>query len=111
MNEFFIGAVAAGRKLTLARTRELADGRVHIARDAVTLDLIDGVQTFEQTVTGLRSGRRSTASGSRTAISGTRTALQNYGTDGWHGLLADKLNQGKTHRQAAREIASELRRE
>lgn len=46
-HDLFVRAVASGRKLSLARTRELADGRVHTAPEAKTLGLIDAIQGFD----------------------------------------------------------------
>lgn len=62
LNEHFIAGVAAGRKLDPAAVRELADGRVHIAKEARRLALIDAVESFDQTFQRLekesRSGRK-----------------------------------------------------
>lgn len=52
-NDFFIRGVAAGRGLSEAKARELADGRVHIAAQAQAKGLIDGVQAFDVTMTQL----------------------------------------------------------
>ena len=49
-NGEFLSAVARGRGLSLEAVTELADGRVHLATDAVSLGLIDGVSTLEQVV-------------------------------------------------------------
>lgn len=43
MYEMFVGLVAERRKLPLARTRELADGRVFTGRQALPLGLIDAI--------------------------------------------------------------------
>lgn len=61
-NELFLKAVAKGRKLPIAKVRELADGRVHLASQAVSLGLIDGVGTLEQAIRRLEreSKQRST---------------------------------------------------
>lgn len=47
-NELFLSAVKAGRKFNDAQMRQLADGRVHLAKAAVDLSLIDSVGTFDQ---------------------------------------------------------------
>lgn len=49
-NEFFVRGVASGRNLDIEKTRELADGRVHIGSSAMALGLLDGVQTLDETV-------------------------------------------------------------
>ncbi len=51
----FSQAVASGRKLSAAKVAELADGRVHVAADAQALGLIDGIQTFDETLAQLRA--------------------------------------------------------
>jgi signal peptide peptidase SppA len=46
-------AVGLGRGMAPAKVRELADGRVHIARDALRLGLVDAIQTEQQTLAEL----------------------------------------------------------
>lgn len=53
LNSHFVASVAAGRKLGLAAVRALADGRVHQGAEAQALGLIDGVQSFDQTLAQL----------------------------------------------------------
>ena len=69
-NEFFLEGVAAGRKLALSTVRELADGRVHIGQAAVDLKLIDGVQSFDATLSNLRQrgGARASAGDNRSLL-------------------------------------------
>lgn len=43
----FRAAVAAGRKLSAERVAALADGRMHLAADAVALGLVDRVESFD----------------------------------------------------------------
>lgn len=47
LNEHFLDGVASGRKLDKDCVKGLADGRVHIAQQAQSLGLIDGVQSFD----------------------------------------------------------------
>ncbi len=47
LNAFFLKAVEKGRSMSTEKVKELADGRVHIANEAQSLGLIDGVATFE----------------------------------------------------------------
>ncbi len=54
LNEYFLAAVASGRKLSLAQVRQLADGRVHVAQDALKLKLLDGVQSLDATLAQLQ---------------------------------------------------------
>jgi signal peptide peptidase SppA len=51
--DMFFGDVAEGRGLTIARVRELGDGRCHIAARAVSLGLIDGVGTYADALEAL----------------------------------------------------------
>jgi signal peptide peptidase SppA len=53
-NEFFLRGVASGRGKSVAEVRKLADGRVHIGAAAKTLGLIDGVQSFDETILQLQ---------------------------------------------------------
>jgi signal peptide peptidase SppA len=55
LNEQFLAGVSSGRKLSSATTAELADGRVHDAEDALKLRLIDGIQSFEATLSNIRT--------------------------------------------------------
>jgi signal peptide peptidase SppA len=57
----FSEAIARGRGLSLEKVKEeLADGRVHMAADAQALGLIDGIQTFEETLGQLRGQLKQT---------------------------------------------------
>jgi signal peptide peptidase SppA len=47
LNQFFLDAVSNGRKMEMAEVSKLADGRVHLAKDAKSLGLIDKVSSFE----------------------------------------------------------------
>jgi protease-4 len=47
VNELFVGAVAAGRGMPRQRAEALADGRVHVAGEALRLGLIDAIGTFD----------------------------------------------------------------
>lgn len=58
LNSQFLTAVSKGRGMPIAKVRELADGRIHVGREAVKLGLADSVQTLEQTINQL-SNRRS----------------------------------------------------
>lgn len=52
-NEHFLEAVARGRRLSIQRVRELADGKAYIAAKAKELGLVDGVQSLEATLSQL----------------------------------------------------------
>ena len=54
MNEIFIAAVNRGRKrLSIKQVRALADGRVHIAKNALAMGLIDEVAPLETMIDNL----------------------------------------------------------
>lgn len=59
-NSFFLAAIARGRKMTMKQVQELADGRIHPAADAKKLGLIDGVQSFDETLRQLVAASRRT---------------------------------------------------
>lgn len=54
----FIDAVAAGRGMAKAQAKQLADGRMHTAADAVDLKLIDGVKTLDEVHAELAAATR-----------------------------------------------------
>lgn len=49
----FIAAVARGRNLSTQAVTEIADGRTHAAADAVSLKLIDRVESFDEAMAAL----------------------------------------------------------
>jgi signal peptide peptidase SppA len=53
LNAFFLQTVSTGRKLSMAKTKELADGRVWIASEAKKKSLVDGVQSLDETLSQL----------------------------------------------------------
>ena len=50
----FTAAIAAGRKMPAEKVATMADGRVHLAGAALTLGLIDGIQSFDATLAQLQ---------------------------------------------------------
>lgn len=50
LNEFFMEAVMNGRDMDAKTVKSLFDGRVHVAEKALSLKLIDGVMSFEESV-------------------------------------------------------------
>lgn len=73
LNAHFVDGVASGRKhagLSRKMVDALADGRVYIGQEAVGNQLIDGVQSFEQTLAQLTKLVSSTSAGrSKSAMS------------------------------------------
>lgn len=55
LNEHFVRGVAAGRKMSLATVRELADGRIHVAAEAQAKGLIDAVGTIDEALSSFPS--------------------------------------------------------
>lgn len=65
-SRFFTEAVAAGRDMTSAEVKALADGRVHVAAKAKTLGLIDGIKTFDEVLAeATERGAKATAGARR----------------------------------------------
>lgn len=48
VNQFFLSAVKAGRGMDDVQVAAIADGRVHLASDALKLGLIDAVMSFDE---------------------------------------------------------------
>lgn len=53
-NAQFVAAVQRGRRFTAEQATAIADGRLHIAADALSLNLIDAVETQEQAMQALK---------------------------------------------------------
>jgi protease-4 len=53
LNGFFVEGIASGRGMSLEQASKIADGRVHVGREAQTLGLIDGVKTFQTAMASL----------------------------------------------------------
>jgi len=77
----FTAAIAAGRKLSTTAVEELADGRIHVAADALALGLIDGIQTIDETF-----GQLVGLAGNRKPSTSTRSKA----------IMAENDNQAKT---------------
>ncbi len=77
----FTAGVASGRGISLAQAEALADGRIHAAGDALKLGLIDGIQSYEATLSQLREAAlagRSTTKGAP-KMSQTQTTTEPSG--------------------------------
>lgn len=51
----FTAGIAKGRKLTAEQAQKLVTGLTYVATEAQSLKLIDGIKSFDEIVTGLRS--------------------------------------------------------
>lgn len=113
-NEFFLQAVAAGRKLPMAKVRELADGRVHLAADAKRLGLIDGVQSFQTTLAHLAvmgtgfASQTTTAAASGISRKGSPMSEREYTGDAiadFETAVSEQMAKGKTRQEAIQIVA------
>lgn len=85
----FLAAIQRGRGMAESSLRAVADGRVFPATDAMALGLIDGIQTFEQTLAELQATAqsrvpadpRSAASGEQAGAAAQETSMSTA-TDG-----------------------------
>lgn len=76
--EDFVSAVSKGRKLPIAKTRELADGRVHKGKAAMELGLVDAIESFDEAMRKLAaatSQSRSPAKGKAVTNEELKAAL------------------------------------
>lgn len=55
LNGHFLKAVSRGRGMSMAEVREVADGRVHIAANAMAMGLIDAVSTVDEALAFIRN--------------------------------------------------------
>lgn len=53
--EQFVGIVSEERNLDLEKTRELADGRIYTAKQALDLQLIDGICSYEEAIDDMKT--------------------------------------------------------
>jgi signal peptide peptidase SppA len=108
-NAMFTAAVAAGRRMTGKRVAELADGRAHLAGDALKLGLIDGVSTWEQTfqaISQLAAGQGP----SPAAAGGSKTGARSMDAiSQWEAAIQEKLDRSPrmTRGEAVRQVVRE----
>ena len=113
----FNAAVARGRGMSAERVRELATGELHMAADALELGLIDGIQSFEQTIDGLQRAARSSSSNGRAAEAGAATDAEdnvmphdsNQQTEQGTGQSTQQQDQGQTHATAQPATLAQLK--
>lgn len=58
IGQFFFAAVQTGRKLSAPRMAQVTDGRTWLAAEAQQLGLLDGIESFEEAVSGAAKMRR-----------------------------------------------------
>jgi signal peptide peptidase SppA len=69
VNESFLSGVSQGRRMTIQRVMELADGRLFTANEALDHKLIDAVQTWDQTISELSTQSQQRSKGTKTMTS------------------------------------------
>jgi len=104
VNAQFMRGVAQGRRLPMARVKELADGRVHIAADAVQLGLIDEVASLESVIARLKAGTVG-RSGSSMEIGASVMELQSAIPAADARFLIEARREGWTLENAVAEFA------
>jgi signal peptide peptidase SppA len=70
----FSAAVSAGRRMAPESVAQLADGRVHMAADALSLGLIDAIQSWDEFLAALSAAAIENQK-SRTALMSTESAI------------------------------------
>jgi signal peptide peptidase SppA len=108
-NAMFLAAVAAGRRMPTKRVAELADGRAHLAADAVKLGLIDGVATLDSTFQAIQ---QLGAAGTLPPAAGKPKGTRNMYADAiqtWDDALQSKLDRNPklTRSEAVRQVVRE----
>ncbi len=108
VNEEFLRGVARGRRLPMASVRDLADGRVHIAADALKLGLIDEVASLDDMLARFSaevSGRSSLGPlpGTRRGVSISELRAAIPAADS--GFVIEARREGWTIENAAAEFA------
>jgi len=103
VNAEFLRAVARGRRLPMGRVKELADGRVHIAADALKLGLIDEVADLDSVLSRLKAGAagQPVSVGMRASLAELRAAVPSADT----GFLIEARRGGWSADYAAAEFA------
>jgi len=85
-NSLFLAAVQKGRGMDAKTVADIADGRCHLAEAAADLGLIDGIQSFDETLSGLEmlagkpSGRSVARSTTRSQSMAKENATQESAT-------------------------------
>ncbi|MCC9655291.1 S49 family peptidase [Rhodopirellula halodulae] len=111
-NSFFLDAVARGRGLSADAVKGLADGRTHFAAAAKDLGLIDGVQSFEETLAEVQGQNSFSTNRSRRMASENATASVADIKANCPGISSDKVLEfaeaGKTLDQCKNAWLQEL---
>jgi signal peptide peptidase SppA len=100
----FIGDVARGRKMTVDRVREIADGRVFMGAAAQATGLIDKIATLEDVVSDMRRQTLHLARGAD-AIAAFEELVQAEKLDGWENSGDERVRKRFPDLAAARDEA------
>lgn len=80
LNEHFLAAVQAGRRMDPAKVRGLADGRVHVGAEARSLGLVDEIKKFEDAMAEMSvakpSGMAAAGAGTEKTMSKNRYGVR-----------------------------------
>lgn len=97
LNDHFLEGVAAGRRLTREQVTQLADGRVHVAAAAKSLQLIDAVSDFDAVLSRaaeLSENGPQASSGSSISMTGGQTMSESTTVaDGPKHATIDEIEQ------------------
>lgn len=74
LNQHFLDGVASGRRMSAEAVSAIADGRIHLAADALKMGLIDGIESFDQTVARMRANMKPVTQPKGKAMSETVSA-------------------------------------
>jgi signal peptide peptidase SppA len=100
LNEQFLAGVAAGRRVSMDRVRELNDGRVHVGAEAKAIGMVDHIESIDEAMERLRAatvGPKNKSRGGPKAVvetpasAGTNTEDRMSGTN--DGTAPDKAGQ------------------
>lgn len=104
----FTAGVARGRGMSIEQAANLADGRSHVASDAMKLGLIDGISSFDAAMSELAAaaiskkpkGRKMSNSSDRVAASLSELKASCPGAEA--AFLMDQLERGATAAEASK---------
>ena len=113
LNTEFLSGVAKGRRIPLERMKEIADGRVHPAAEAIGLGLVDDVQSYDQTLADLsnqaRKTRRSYSMTVQNENAATLQELKQAMPDAGADFLVSQLEKGASVDQALRDYSAKIK--
>jgi signal peptide peptidase SppA len=100
VNAPFVAAVQRGRRLTTEQARLLADGRIHLAADAVGLGLADRIESLEQVIEELSAKGRKRMSDENMPSRQAATFADLKAISGDEVFICEALDKGMTIAEA-----------